>query len=80
MLTKRFLILANLTSLVIAIVFVYMALDHNPMGEYCTPISEEECDINFMAILPIFVLWYAVVFSVLAIIKILYYAVFLRNR
>ena len=61
---KFSLIISSIISAVIA----YIALDHNPMGEYCTPITDIRCDIIWANLLPLILIWFLVLFALLMII------------
>ncbi len=55
-----------LISLIIAIIFsIYVAniaIAHNPMEEYCQYISEMECDIVWINLVPLLLIWFSVIF------------------
>ena len=55
-------------SSIVSIVIAYVALDHNPMGEYCIPISDIKCDIVWSNILPLISIWFLLLFTILMIL------------
>jgi len=48
---KKAALFSSILAIIFSIIVMYIALDHNPMGEYCefveTPHSQGKCDINW---------------------------------
>jgi len=58
---KRILLLSMALSIGVCAVIGYIAIEHNPMGQYCNPISTVECEIVWINILPLLFIWFLVV-------------------
>jgi len=58
---KRILLFSMALSTGVCVVIGYIAIKHNPMGQYCNPISAVECEIVWSNILPLLFIWFLVV-------------------
>ena len=54
-------------SIIVSSFVGYAALDHNPMGEFCAPVSDTQCKIVWGNFSPLLVSWFLVVFVVVVI-------------
>ena len=58
---KRILLFSMALSTGVCVVIGYIAIEHNPMGQYCNLISAVECEIVWANILPLLFIWFLVV-------------------
>jgi len=58
---KRILLFSMAVSISVCIVIGYIAIQHNPMGQYCKPISAIECEIVWANIFPLLSMWFLVI-------------------
>jgi len=65
---RHCLTISIILSILVCIVVGYVALDHNPMGEFCNPVSSNNCDIIWINFVPLLIIWFAISFIVSMII------------
>ena len=64
--------IAALIAALVSVLIMYIALDHNPMGEYCEwpdiP-NAEQCDIQWGRLLILGFIWFTAAFAVVSLIE-----------
>jgi len=83
-LIKTILVIALLPSLSISIITMYIALDHNPMGEFCKypekRILETECQINWIHLFNLGFTWFVLLFILTSFVILTVKFIFILNQ
>ncbi len=73
---KIILIFSFLVSLVISIIVVEIALEHNPMRKFCLNPDALKCDIDWLSLLPIGLFWFAMAFIIcMSLLSIIFFLI-----